>query len=842
MLTRSKAKMTTHESTVYELSTMTTTIATVVSAGHSPTFTSAATGPRVSTRVSPTSSLFEVGSVTPKRKAQHEMFIKYKEIGESLGLTDQMLTQFVMEGVKREEERVDQILREEREKRECMKREERERIERERKEEREREERMIEREERMRKEEKEKRKEEIEREERREREREERRLTELRIENERKLAEAKLEMERKDKDYMMKTQIELDKIRLEQEREALAVQKDLLKHKIEKSAKESSRLNIKLQPFVEGEDVEQYLTKFQKIMEMQNYDSETWTSRLHPLLTGKALETFHRLDADDAADFEVVRREILQRYRKDAEYYRRKFRESTKDVDETFPQYVTRMERYIDRWFEQAKKDSKNVTEVLDMFMTEQLYSIMNDELSLTVRKAEPKTASEAAECAQKHINAKRATESKSRMGTIAGRQSRPYQNGKQQSRPDFRPKHASGHETNSQTMHKRSHSAGPSQSNYRQVKWVDQQQKVCYNCKKPGHIAKDCRSKKVQFIRIQPISQQNQIKTEGVELNALHVYNPRSEGFVNNIPVTVVRDTGAAVSAVAKHLAKPSDYTGKKLSVQLADPSHENSYDIAFVNIESKFVKGRIEVILIPGLDGVLLGNEVKFVDNSKHPVSLHGEECVQMKRVHTRAQTKAKDKPETDLQVPSRDSLDVTPDKLISLQTSDVTLDRARTMMRDGRTEKSGKGWVSYMEQKGVLYKVYTTNKVRKKYLCVPKTLRQGVLREACNTQSNPIRYHKLKNKIMHQYFWPSMRKDVRRYCHTHIGPSLHTGQNGRELHADSRDSIVMPETRKEKRRCQTVQALKIQGKDHKEKVHTASAWCTEGSVDRKGDKPKI
>ena len=111
---------------------------------------------------------------------------------------------------------------------------------------------------------------------------------------------------------------------------------------------------------------------------------------------------------------------------------------------------------------------------------------------------------------------------------------------------------------------------------------------------------------------------------------------------------MTVIRDTGAAVSAVAKHLAKPSDYTGKKLSVQLADPSHENSYDTAFVNIDSKFVRGRIEVILIPGLDGVLLGNEVKFVDNSKHPVSLHGEECVQMKRVHTRARIKAKEKPD--------------------------------------------------------------------------------------------------------------------------------------------------------------------------------------------------
>ena len=508
--------MTTHESTVYEVSTMTTTIATVVSAGHSPTFTSAATGPRVSTRVSPTSSLFEVGSVTPKRKAQHEMFLKYKEIGESLGLADQMLTQFVLEGVKREEERVDQIIREEREKRECMKKDEREK-----------EERMIEREERR-------RKEEIEREERmrkeereREREREERRLTELRIENERTLAEARLEMERKDKDYMMKTQIELDKIRLEQEKEALAVQKDLLKHKIEKSAKESNRLNIKLQPFEEGEDVEQYLTKFQKIMEMQNYDIETWTNRLHPLLTGKALETFHRLDVDEAADFEIVRREILQRYRKDAEYYRRKFRESTKETDETFPQYVTRMERYIDRWFEQAKKDQKNVTEVLDVFMTEQLYSIMNDELSLTVRKAEPKTASDAAECAQKHINAKRATESKSRMGTIAGRQSRPYHNGKQHSRPNFRPKHTSEQETGSPSVPKRSHSAGPSQGNYRHVKWVDQQQKLCYNCKKPGHIAKDCRHKKLQFIRIQPVSQENQIKTRGVELNALHVYNP---------------------------------------------------------------------------------------------------------------------------------------------------------------------------------------------------------------------------------------------------------------------------------------------------------------------------
>ena len=76
--------------------------------------------------------------------------------------------------------------------------------------------------------------------------------------------------------------------------------------------------SIKLTRLGENDDVEAYITMFERIMEV---DRERWPFQLAPQLTGKAQQAYAALTPDDAKDYNVVRRAILRRYSINEETY-----------------------------------------------------------------------------------------------------------------------------------------------------------------------------------------------------------------------------------------------------------------------------------------------------------------------------------------------------------------------------------------------------------------------------------------------------------------------------------------------------------------------------------------
>ena len=85
------------------------------------------------------------------------------------------------------------------------------------------------------------------------------------------------------------------------------------------------RGKVVLTKYVEGDDVEAYLTTFERVMAVHRIDSSLWVVHLAPQLTGRAQQAYAALPAEKAGDYKEVRAAILRRYDVSPETYRQKF-------------------------------------------------------------------------------------------------------------------------------------------------------------------------------------------------------------------------------------------------------------------------------------------------------------------------------------------------------------------------------------------------------------------------------------------------------------------------------------------------------------------------------------
>ena len=79
----------------------------------------------------------------------------------------------------------------------------------------------------------------------------------------------------------------------------------------------------------------------------------------------------------------------------------------------------------------------------------------------------------------------------------------------------------------------------------------------VCYNCKKPGHIKRDCWEK----------HSLGQVRSPRPYLLEL-----KRQGKINGEPCKFHLDCGADITAVPQNFVKKSQYTGEVYNIQLGN------------------------------------------------------------------------------------------------------------------------------------------------------------------------------------------------------------------------------------------------------------------------------
>ena len=104
----------------------------------------------------------------------------------------------------------------------------------------------------------------------------------------------------------------------------------------------------KLPSFVDGkDDLDAYLQRFERFAETAKWKKDGWASKLSALLSGRALEVYSRLSEDAAKDYDRIKIALMKRYDLTEDGYRRKFRASKPEFDESPEQFIVRLDRYL---------------------------------------------------------------------------------------------------------------------------------------------------------------------------------------------------------------------------------------------------------------------------------------------------------------------------------------------------------------------------------------------------------------------------------------------------------------------------------------------------------------
>ena len=110
------------------------------------------------------------------------------------------------------------------------------------------------------------------------------------------------------------------------------------------------RDKLVLTKLTDAEDIEAFLTKFERLMTVYGVAEDCWAIKLAPQLTGRALESYAALSSTAASEYKEVKKAILCRYDISEETYRQRFRSTRRKDGESYTELSTRLKSLATKW------------------------------------------------------------------------------------------------------------------------------------------------------------------------------------------------------------------------------------------------------------------------------------------------------------------------------------------------------------------------------------------------------------------------------------------------------------------------------------------------------------
>ncbi|XP_071501873.1 uncharacterized protein [Diadema antillarum] len=617
-----------------------------------------------------------------------------------------------------------------------------------------------------------------------------------------------------------------------EERQRMKEEKELteLKLKLEQARLEeggSNRVQIntvrapKLPAFQCGKDnLDVYLHRFERYANAQHWPRDVWAVHLSALLTGKALDTYSRLDDDEAQDYDRVKAAVLKRYSLTSDGFRRKFRGAKPETGETAAQFVIRIRSYLEKWLE-LSGHKPTFEEMVQLVLIEQFYNVCSKDMETFIKERQPTDIDDFVDIADRFIEAR----SGWHLGGQTGGKSRGH------IKPESR--------TNTSTGDARPQPGGA----------TTPRPDGCFICGKKGHIARYCRSRETRKEKaavgiqggqkpdpnrkaddkkpdnrtpemrtgakagrpgetdVSPVSTRSSgsegkrqmsehgnaclvidscfscaepspdIRIADSDLPLMSVAcgeqpvraMPVRKGIVNGTHVDVLRDSGCSTAVVRTELVRADQMTGSQRTCILIDGS-EKQFPVATVMIDSPFFVGELEVLCMnnPVYD-VILGNVAGVREPNDPDSSWQADSGL---AVETRAQRREAAKPQRAMKVPRQADI-ATADEFRREQSNDESLEKIRQQAESSEVKTSRNGNQSrFIAKKGLLYREFRAGCGERQevsnQLVVPRKYRRQILSLAHESiLGGHLGAHKTTERILQNFFWPGIGADTVRYC---------------------------------------------------------------------------
>lgn len=546
----------------------------------------------------------------------------------------------------------------------------------------------------------------------------------------------------------------------------------------------------KLPAFVDGkDDLDAYLQRFERFADTAKWHRTGWASKLSALLSGRALEVYSRLSEEAARDYDKVKIALMKRYDLTEDGYRRKFRASKPEVDESPDQFIVRLDRYLLRWLELSDTE-RTFDGLKDLIVKEQFIDSCPKDLAIHLRERAPETLVQIAKIADQYLEAhgKHLFSPVSRKPVVPPEREEPKNTQSNSTPLQCFKCNARGHRAaNCPTIGKR-----------------------CFLCGKQGHEARNCRSGGrrsggqsrdgnpvqrgqvsasclVQQIESKPTAEEVKscIKDEKLllacgkkipllssacvePLSGERSKMPVVKGRVGEKSVNVLRDTGCSGIVVKKDLVSEDQFTGD-FNVMLLIDNTARKVPIAKIDVDTPYLKGQVEAQCLPDAVYDLIVGNVPGARAADDPDPSWQDHVQEACAVTTRGQAR-KAGERIPLKVSgTKESPVVDREKLKQMQHDDKSLqkywERNDVVVR-------GQAEISFEVKGGVLYRVYKHPYVNSgkplKQVMVPVQLRGRIMELAHGSlMGGHMGIKKTADKIQSAFYWPGIQGDVTRFC---------------------------------------------------------------------------
>ncbi|XP_036066885.1 uncharacterized protein LOC112138883 isoform X2 [Oryzias melastigma] len=418
----------------------------------------------------------------------------------------------------------------------------------------------------------------------------------------------------------------------------------------------------------EEDDIEQYLTTFERLAVAYQWPEMEWAVRLVPHLTGKARAAYVAMAAGDSLDYRSVKEAILAKYAINEDVYRQRFREPDVQPNESPKEFYNRPKDLYHNWIQPAKRNKEEIEEI---FILEQFYRCLSPELRVWVREREPKSAKEAAFLVETFLAARRGPKSfrfepTQKSSAIRGKPSVTGGGGggpgeAESVRPTEKPSNLN-----------KARTAMP----------------VCFYCGQEGHIKPNCPVRKAKTAYFCTVPRPSQ--TENKVVGKRQVVTAK----INNKVVEALLDTSSVQTLIHPSLLNDRAILGRTVLDICVHGDHK-SYPIAVVYLEIAEQTFLMSVGVVDSLAyPVILGQDLpilqELVGNCK-PVNTvtRSQKRTQNLTQESETQKGPVSMRQSGVKIYKKDAPDVT-NSLSELPFFDVILPEQNVKMRKTRAQK--------------------------------------------------------------------------------------------------------------------------------------------------------